>query len=132
VAITAIKPVRQRAKLDCAIAAIGTLLGLDYEVVLDAAKRVCRRLPKDGLNADQIRKTIRALGCTVSTKRKFGTDEEYIGEETGLVVVKVGTCEHVVVAFNGSIYDPQEGVFYDPDGYLKPGWSFGLLWRVSR
>jgi hypothetical protein len=127
VAITAIKPVRMRGTSDCATSAIATLLGLDYEVIEAVAKRALRRIPKRGMDSGEIRKVLKALGWSMSTKLKYD-----IEEETGLVVLKAGTTEHVIVAFNGSVFDPQEGVLYDPDGYLKPGWAFGVLWRVSR
>lgn len=110
-----IRPVRQHLPHTCAIAALSIVIERDYQDVYDRAERLYPLLTA-GLTTAQIQRIARMFQCPLRVHRgpvEFDEDEGVLDIEASHPYF----C-HAVVLFNGSIYDPMDGCFYDPGTYL--------------
>lgn len=97
--------VPKRGDNDCAIAALASYLGHDYERVLIAASKVNRRVLEEGLTA----KDIAATATKLKIKGSWSTfHDHYDANDRGLLWVTYNDrpLEHVVMFVEGFIYDP--------------------------
>lgn len=81
-----------------------------------------------GLSLGELEETAKRLGITLVRQRRYDLEED-----TGILSVKVGKLDHVVVLAKGVIIDSQPGtVHLDPDQYkAQEGVKFGILLRVK-
>lgn len=110
-----IRPVRQHLPHTCAIAALSIVIERDYQDVYDRALADYTWITA-GLTTAQILRLARVFQCPLRLHR--GPVE--FDEHEGMVDVEARAPKlcHAVVLFNGSIYDPMDGCFYEPGTYL--------------
>jgi len=111
----AFHPIPQRTLTDCVIASMAMILNLDYLTVAAAASKCVKGWEKSGLTTREAMRVGRAL------KARF-TSLPASGEEdlpTGILWLRRGNTYHAVVHFNGVVYDPSDGVVWEPTTYLK-------------
>lgn len=106
----------QRTGYDCTVAALSTLLGVQYEIVLSALAQVAPRVVLDGAFISQVVRAAKLLGVTMRRKRPVDWDED-----TGLlrVYVRDQGAYHAVVLRQGDVID---------DGRIWPA----DMWRATR
>lgn len=106
-----VEPIVQKDRMDCAIAAIAMIASRPYRDVSTAALKLWERPHIDGLTVREIKRLARTVGVTlVSVKIPNMGDEE-----TGILVLP----DHVVVLFQGVIYNPADGLLYDYTTYTS-------------
>ena len=114
--LPALKPVRQRHQYDCSVACLATILGLDYEVIEDTALSLYTpRQVRRGYRQYQVKAILQRLGYGVEKKR--GTTIS-LDDDCGILEIELPKITHDTVLFNGSIYDPSDGQFWDASAYL--------------
>lgn len=113
--IVVVRPVRQHTTYTCTVAALASLIGRDYDDVYDYTHRTIGERIKGGLWVKDIKAVARHYGVNLKTVRVFDPDAD-----TGLLMVYQGRnkCEHTVLLFNGTLYDPMDGQLWEPDAYL--------------
>ena len=122
-----VRPVRQHTPYTCTIASLAALIHRDYEDVYDYAVRIYTDIT-GGLYTTEVKRVARHFKATLLYHRKW---TEAAGD-TGLLLVsfRERQTNHMVLLFNGVVYDPQEGQLWEPDAYLASGrngrWA-GLL-----
>ena len=107
--------VHQRTGWDCSIATLASWLNQPYEEVLRVAARMYR--VEQGLYAGQMVRVAKKFDMPLKRRVK-GIDLE---EHEGILGVeyKDPHAVHVVLLFNGFIFDPQEqGTIWDAQVYL--------------
>lgn len=105
----------QRYPGDCGVACLAMICGVTYEDALVALSRPCPEIRTKGCWKKHLTQGAKALGFTLTTKRKFDLD----GGDTGIlnIVWKDLHAEHVVVLWDGRIIDTDGGL-YMPDVYF--------------
>ena len=86
------------------------ILGRPYVEVSEMALSLFKDPHKVGLVTREIMRLLRHLGANPTSLPLKGLSLE---EETGLLL----TSGHAVVVFQGVIYDPLNGLLYQPDVY---------------
>lgn len=111
-----IQPIRQSDTGDCAIASIAMVLGLSYQEVANHARTIQRRATKSGLGTRQIVAICRHFGhATRSLRPKL----EELDDFTGILLVRLpNKTEHAAILFRGTVYDPADGLLYEPAAYF--------------
>lgn len=103
----------QQHRNDCSVACLATLLGEDYDDVLQAFKH---NVAATGTNMRQILEAAERLNHTLKRVRrvKFET-------MTGIVAFrsKQWRSDHVVVLKNELIFDPFDATLWDADDYVR-------------
>ncbi len=105
---------------DCAIAALATILGIDYETVLVAAARVAKGdISVRGIYGTEIIKIAKKLGVTLKAKKWPKVDQD---EDTGIVAVHARMNgpdfgEHVVVFDRGNVIDLRDLTIWEADAF---------------
>jgi hypothetical protein len=129
-----VKLVTQRAEGDCGIAAMATLLELEWEDLYLAAACVDdKRRGKSGLSLKSMIAIGTVLGVTFKGKRKpinLDTDEGILNVDWDKRH-KYKYSGHYVVLGLGVIVDPHDGSISDPEEYLASrGGRLGTLLEV--
>lgn len=115
-ALPALKPVRQRHQYDCSVACLATILGLDYEVIEDTALSLYTpRQIRRGYRQYQVKAILSRLGYGVEKRRAASIN---LDEDTGILEIELPKITHDTILFNGCIYDPSDGQFWDASAYL--------------
>lgn len=127
--IVALKPQGQLTVGDCGICCVAALSKYSYREVYETAK-LFTRAPDTGMDLGDLTKTLDQLNFTPRYKRRWNHDED--DGILSLVLKKNprGAGGHWVVLFNGSIFNPADGLFYRYDAYMesKPQYkAVGLL-----
>lgn len=110
----------KRGKNDCAIAALASYLGRDYEEVLIAASKVSKHFWTNGLNGPDHIRVARRLGFRGARWTKAFDVET----ERGVLWLQYHDSaerEHSVVLIDGLIFDPDHSppALTDCDDYLR-------------
>jgi ABC-type bacteriocin/lantibiotic exporter with double-glycine peptidase domain len=115
-----VKLVLQRAPFDCGVAALASLIEMQYEDVYVAVAAVeTKRRGKSGLNLAQMIRAARRLGVRLVRKAVPSLDDD-----EGLLVVNWLAPHphpidaHLVVLGYGVIADPADGLVLPADEYL--------------
>lgn len=121
VAILRIVPQRGEHS-DCAIAALASLYGRDYETVLLAAGRATKRdVLVNGLHSTEMTRVARKIGERLRVIPWDAVDED---EDTGIMHVKARIHgetyeDHVVLFHCGSVIDLRGPALWDFDVFVK-------------
>lgn len=122
-----IEPIMQKGEGDCAIASLAMLTGKPLIEVNQLATKVFKDFVarERGLYTGEIKRLGKKLGVTLHSRLSKTIDWDH---DTGilLVALRSGT-HHAAILFNGSIYDPLDGLFYTPDAYLATRRALRLL-----
>lgn len=111
--------VAQRQSMDCGVAALATLCGLDYEDVYVAATKIAPRVGKVGLYQKELVAIAQMLGVTLERVRPRAYD---LDASTGILNVRSARLGHYVVIHDGVVADPAGGrVYFDIHDYLALG-----------
>jgi hypothetical protein len=120
-----IHPQRQIGDMDCVMACLSAILLKPYEEVVEAAKKVDPAALEVGLTPTESKRVARLLGCQLTSHRVVKAEREGcvtpddLESLTGILYVRRGrTWCHAVVLFNGSVYNPANGMLYLPDVYF--------------
>lgn len=110
-----IEPTMQKSGFDCVVACLSMLLGVPYHDAVQAATRVDKDVLSVGLTVAEAKRTAKLLGV----KMTIGSLDN-LDEATGILYVKKRgiTQEHAVLMFNGTLYNPADGLLYIPDAYF--------------
>ena len=102
----------QQHRYDCAVACLATLLGEDYDDVLQAFKH---NVAARGATTKEILEAARLLKHTLRRVRTVTLDSM-----TGIVAFrsKLWKSDHVVVLKNELIFDPFDATLWDADDYV--------------
>lgn len=111
--------VPKRGTNDCAVAAIASFLGRDYEEVLIAASRANKDIWRDGLTGKHHVSVCSRLGVKTRWFRKFDLEDD-----TGVLWLSYNDSHqrhHSVLLIEGKIYDPDYSpiCMADCDEYLR-------------
>lgn len=109
-----IEPIIQKNSGDCAITCLAMLLGLPYVEVSSMAVSLWPQAPQTGLWTTEIRKLAKKLGHPLSSV----PIKQMVEQDTGIIVVKQPTQDHVVLLFQGVIFNPADGLLYEYDTYF--------------
>lgn len=116
-------PLPQRTLNDCALAALAMALGEEYHRVRDAAAKSVKGF-EIGLTASEMVRVARRLKRPL--RRVVMRGKELPDDEVGVLVVGRGRDYHAVLLFHGIIYDPSDGVVWEPETFLDSG-----RWRLD-
>ena len=122
-ALGVIHPTRQHTPHACALASLAMVIGRDYQEVYRQAEKFYGERLKEGVYRHQMFRLARWFDVPLKEQKPFELDEH----EGILYVARRRACYHAVVLFNGSIYDPLDGNFYEPGTHLE---SFGKVTRA--
>lgn len=112
-----IYPQIQRTSNDCMIACLAMVLSLDIPTVRIAADKAVRNHVVEGISCSEALRVARRL-----KKHLHAVDvaSHNVPDDTvGILAVREGRHYHALVLFNGTIYDPAEGVLWEADSYLS-------------
>lgn len=117
-----LRMVEQRGDNDCGVAALATYSGMNYEDVYHAyAVTSGKAVHKTGVTMTDIIAAASALGFNMSLRRRVRLDDDF-----GILAVKTPkrkTPEHVVVLYEGHIYDTDRTVWEAEDFLKAEGWN---------
>lgn len=113
-----IDPIMQKESGDCVLACVAMVLGVSYQEVSKKALDLFNRPHHVGLGTQDTQKLAHALVGRRFESLRPHTDHDY-GDETGILFVKIPkVSEHAIVLFEGSVYDPSDGLFWNLHAYL--------------
>lgn len=115
----ALRLIPKRGQNDCAIAALASYLGFDYEVVLITASKVSKTLWSAGLSGPEHLKVARRLKVKCRWTKTYE-----IEEATGVLWMRYhdnANLDHDVVLIEGKIFDPDynPACLLDHDDYCR-------------
>jgi hypothetical protein len=112
-----IKFMRQNTmNMDCAVASLAMLFGVNYEESLAACVQACPHVLDHGMRWTEIREAADILGGHAKLLQRGRYDIE---EATGLLNVRNGAEDHAVLLWEGRIVEGNGELWLDPDEYLK-------------
>lgn len=107
--------VESRRDFDCGIAALATLLAVEYEDVYVAAAQISKRLV-DGMTLKEIQRVAKKFGMIL--RKTWKVDEEF---DVGILSVHLKREKnepHVVVLMHGVVIDPTlKRIFFNLEYY---------------
>jgi len=109
-----IKLVNQRHSADCSVACLAMLTGTTYEESLLAIGTP--KVFEKGVQLQEVRDAALALGHRVKLHRRVRLEDDW-----GILAVRSDRWrnDHLVMLFNGSIYDASDQGWWEADDYLK-------------
>lgn len=111
-----IDPVTQKEGGDCVIASLAMILGISYSEVSKRALTLFVKPHHAGLTVRDAQRLIRSLtGRTFESLKASLVD---LDDETGVLFVKLPSDYHAVVLFEGSIYNPADGLIWNRHAYF--------------
>ena len=113
----AIEPVIQRSTGDCGICCVATLTDLSYREVYAQAKKVVAN-PDEGLCLTDLKHLVRLCRRRCTYLRQWQPEEQ-----DGILAFVPAKHPrraggHWAVLFNGSLYNPADGLLYRYEAYL--------------
>jgi ABC-type bacteriocin/lantibiotic exporter with double-glycine peptidase domain len=105
--------VPQKFRNDCGIAALSMLLNQPYRTVSETATAL-KVDWKQGMTDPDMIKVAREFGIVLKSRAVKSVRPLELPERTGLF----SHHNHVVVVFEGMIYDPSIGMGYNVDAYI--------------
>lgn len=102
---------------DCAVAAISTLCGVNYEEALAACVQVVPDVLTDGLTGSQIQRVMDLLHCAGEVTANTKTID--LEEHTGVLIVSKRRDWHAVILWAGRIIDGNGELWLDPHDFLR-------------
>ena len=112
-----IEPITQKGDGDCVIASVAMLCGISYN---EASKKAVELFPephKTGLNVKETQRLIKALVGRYF--ESLSTKTLDLDEETGILFVKLPDEYHAVALFEGSIFNPMDGLLWNRSAYFE-------------
>ena len=110
------EPIMQKEGGDCVIASLAMILGMPYQEVSKKAIELFTKPHETGLSVRDAQRMIRLLAGRVFQSIK--ATETDLDDETGVLFVKLPQDYHAVVLFEGSIYNPADGLFWNRHAYF--------------
>ena len=110
------EPIMQKEGGDCVIASLAMILGLPYQEVSKKALELFAKPHETGLSVRDTQRLIRSLTGRVFESVKAA--ELDLEDETGVLFVMLPHVYHAVVLFEGSVFNPTDGLMWNRHAYL--------------
>jgi ABC-type bacteriocin/lantibiotic exporter with double-glycine peptidase domain len=110
----------QRGEGDCTIACLAMLCNMTYEDALGAMTTIAGpKAHRRGAWNTQIIAAAAKFGVTLVEHKKFVAFEHATGILAVSILVKRRRKQHVVVLRWGLLFDPDDGVVWEPETYIE-------------
>jgi hypothetical protein len=114
--VVAVDPIYQRTASDCGLAALAMGTALSYRDICKVSKRLKFKAHAQGVWMRDLTKIAKHMGI-VLVQRPVAE----FAERTGVLAVSERgqrSSDHVVAMFRGVLFDPGDGIAWDPDAYF--------------
>ena len=113
-----IDPIMQKEEGDCVLACVAMVLGVSYSEVSSKALELFNRPHHTGLGTRDTQQLAKALVGRIFQSLRPSSEHDFT-DDTGILFVKLAKIgEHAVVLFEGSVYDPSDGMLWSLHAYL--------------
>lgn len=111
-----VEPQIQKDAGDCVIICLSMVFGIPYVRVCEEAIKIKSDACQKGLTTKEMMRVARALGKSLLS---LPIQDLQLESETGILDVRKKRAWHAVVLFEGSVYNPADGLLYTLDAYLS-------------